>query len=110
MRIFNEDKTKVLNRSELDFSKGRLISDKIIMGQGTVGEYYEEIQIFIPCTKRELAERRIDELQHLLANYDYIGIKIATGRATKEEYAREINQMTAWAKEINDLKKSLIEL
>ena len=55
--------------------------------------------------KKTLA--KINELKRKLANYDYIGVKIATGRATKEEYAKEIAQMTEWANEINTLELSL---
>ena len=51
--------------------------------------------------------QRITELKRLLSNYDYIGTKIATGRATKEEYATEIQQMIEWANEINQLERYL---
>lgn len=54
--------------------------------------------------------KRIAELKQLLAGYDYIGIKIATGRATKEEYAKEIAQMTEWANEINELEQCKTEV
>lgn len=65
---------------------------------------YEDIQIYMPYTADELKELRIAELKNLLASYDYIGIKIATGRATIEEYAEQIAQMTKWAEEINELE------
>lgn len=48
--------------------------------------------------------KRITELKSKLASYDYIGNKIATGRATIADYATEIAQMTAWANEINELE------
>jgi hypothetical protein len=56
--------------------------------------------------KKTLA--RIGELKAKLKAYDYIGVKIATGRATKEEYANEIAEMTAWANEINELERVLL--
>lgn len=53
---------------------------------------------------RENKIARINELKQKLKAYDYIGTKIATGRATKEEYATQIAEMTAWANEINELE------
>lgn len=44
---------------------------------------------------------RIAELHAKLKELDYIGIKIATGRATREEYADKIALMNAYANEIN---------
>ena len=55
--------------------------------------------------QKENAELKIAELKTLLAGYDYIGVKIATGRATKEEYSDEIKQMNEWANEINELEE-----
>lgn len=60
--------------------------------------------------EKENADVRIEELKRLLAKYDYIGVKIATGRATKEEYAKEIAQMTEWANEINELEQCKAEV
>ena len=58
-------------------------------------------------TEEEIKRNRIAELNALLEDYDYIGTKIATGRGTREEYAEQIAQMTAWANEINELEASL---
>lgn len=44
---------------------------------------------------------RIAELHRKLEELDYIGVKIATGRATREEYADKIALMSAYASEIN---------
>ena len=44
---------------------------------------------------------RIAELHAKLKELDYIGIKIATGRATREEYADKIALMNAYANELN---------
>lgn len=59
--------------------------------------------------QREYAIPRIAELKALLKDYDYIGTKIATGRGTREEYAKEIAQMTEWANEINELEQCKAE-
>lgn len=46
---------------------------------------------------------QINELKAKLRQYDYIGVKIATGCATKEEYAEEIAQCEQWRKQIRQL-------
>lgn len=56
---------------------------------------------------RQEIEARLNALHQLLREYDYIGIKIATGRATAKDYAAEIAQMKAWAKEIDQLEAQL---
>lgn len=60
--------------------------------------------------QKEYAIPRIAELNALLKDYDYIGTKIATGRGTREEYAKEIEQMTEWANEINELERYIYEV
>ena len=42
-----------------------------------------------------------------LKSHDYIGVKIATGRATVEEYATEIAEMTEKANRINEIDAML---
>ena len=65
-------------------------------------------------TEEELRKQNLlnekAELEAWLKAHDYIGVKIATGRATVEEYAIEIKEMTEKANrinEINDLLESL---
>ena len=50
------------------------------------------------------------ELEAWLSSHDYIGTKIATGRATVEEYATEIEEMTEKAERINEIDKLLESL
>lgn len=47
------------------------------------------------------------ELEAWLSSHDYIGIKIATARASIEEYAMEIAEMTEKANRINEIDKEL---
>lgn len=47
------------------------------------------------------------ELEQWLSNHDYIGVKIATGRATIEEYADIIAEMTLKANRINEIDEEL---
>ena len=49
------------------------------------------------------------ELESWLKSHDYIGIKIATGRATIEEYADVITEMNIKANRINEINKLLNE-
>ena len=50
------------------------------------------------------------ELEAWLKAHDYIGVKIATGRATIEEYAIEIEEMTDKANRINEIEAILESL
>lgn len=47
------------------------------------------------------------ELESWLKAHDYIGTKVATGRATIEEYASEIALMTEKANRINEIDREL---
>ena len=47
------------------------------------------------------------ELESWLKEHDYIGTKIATGRATVEEYAAEIAEMSEKANRINEIDREL---
>jgi len=50
------------------------------------------------------------QLEQWLRDHDYIGTKIATGRATVEEYANEIAEMTVKANRINEIDSELATL
>ena len=47
------------------------------------------------------------DLESWLKAHDYIGTKIATGRATVEEYASEIAEMSEKASRINEIDREL---
>ncbi|MGP1419699.1 MAG: hypothetical protein ACTTJZ_07850 [Sphaerochaetaceae bacterium] len=81
----------------------------------TIREAYDEterIQVYIPYTPEELTEMELKaertECERWLQEHDYIGIKIATGRATVEEYADVIAEMSAKADRINEIDGMLI--
>lgn len=107
-------KGKIASCSPSKYSEDCLYTEKNII-QGFDGKLYfeEETQKEEYLREKNNYEKamqirhRITELKKLLSNYDYIGIKIATGRATKEEYATEIQQMIEWANEINELEGGL---
>lgn len=74
------------------------------------GDIDENFNIIGKSFKRLELEKKIKFIKETLREYDYIGIKIATGRATKEQYRYEIKMMQDWADEINKLQKELDEL
>lgn len=70
------------------------------------GEYYEVIPIPEP-TKKELLQWEKRELESWLSSHDYVGTKIATGRATIEEYKDIIDEMKIKAERINEIEELL---
>ena len=65
-------------------------------------------------TEEELRRQALQiekaELEAWLKAHDYIGVKIATSRATVEEYATEIAEMTEKANRINEIDAILESL
>lgn len=57
-------------------------------------------------TRLEL-EKELHDLRVWLSRHDYIGIKIATGRATPADYADEIEQMRQSAERITEIEELL---
>ena len=57
--------------------------------------------------KRQALVEEKAQLETWLKDHDYIGTKIATGRATVEEYASEIALMTEKANRINEIDREL---
>ena len=53
--------------------------------------------------RRQALQTEKAELEAWLKEHDYIGVKIATKRATVEEYANEIAEMTEKANRINEI-------
>ena len=60
--------------------------------------------------RRQALQTEKAELEAWLSAHDYIGVKIATGRATVEEYATEIEKMTDKAERINEIDDILENL
>lgn len=58
--------------------------------------------------RRQVLQTEKAELEAWLKAHDYIGVKIATGRATIDDYADEIALMTEKAKRINEIDAELI--
>lgn len=74
----------------------------------------EEIHVYHLYSQNELKKRALEDekgdLEQWLREHDYIGTKIATGRATTEDYADEIALMTEKANRINEIDEELSNL
>lgn len=60
--------------------------------------------------RRQALQTEKAELETWLSAHDYIGVKIATGRATIDDYADEIALMTEKAERINEIDRLLESL
>lgn len=71
----------------------------------------EDILVYIPYTEAELTKINLQiekaNLEAWLKAHDYIGVKIATGRAAIDDYADEIALMTEKAERINGIDREL---
>ena len=80
-------------------------------------EYSNDCSIYVEpteTTEEEIRKRNLlnekAELEAWLKAHDYIGTKIATGRATVEEYSTEIAKMIEKAERINEIDRLLESL
>ena len=64
----------------------------------------EEIQVYVPYTEKQLAERKIAKLKEMLADTDYQAIKFAEGIIAESEYAPMRAERQEWRAEINYLQ------
>lgn len=96
---------------ELDLSKYdlnhlscyRFINGELVLDEAKVSRLKAEEE------KSKLLEEKA-ELEAWLSAHDYIGTKIATGRATIDDYADEIALMTEKAERINEIDRLLESL
>lgn len=95
-----EDYTEYVKCSSWCNENNATIEDK--------GDYYEVVEIkeYQPSEEEKLLFEK-EELKLWLSNHDYIGTKIATGRATVEEYADIIKEMKIKANRINEINELL---
>lgn len=66
---------------------------------------YEDIQIYVLYTEKELAEREIRSLKAKLSETDYQAIKFAEGETSAEEYAETKAKRATWRARINALEE-----
>lgn len=76
------------------------VDGELVLREKTEEEIAEETY----RAHREAVEAELIELHSQLAAMDYIGVKIATGRATREEYSYQISEMSRLAARINELE------
>ena len=75
------------------------IDEEVLKEIGISKQYLNgEIVDYVPV------EAIINELKSELATYDYIGVKIATGVATKEDYSEEIAYCESLRNRIRELE------
>lgn len=65
---------------------------------------YEDIQVYIPYTQKELSKIEIIELKEKLLETDYKAIKYAEGQMTEEEYLPIKIERQSWRDRINYLE------
>ena len=70
------------------------------------GDYYEVVSVGYDA-ERVALEQEMMEKQLWLTAHDYIGTKIATGRATVADYATEIQTMREYADRIDEIREIL---
>lgn len=70
------------------------------------GDYYEVVSVVYDA-ERVALEQELIEKQSWLSSHDYIGTKIATGRATIADYATEIQKMREYADRIDEIREIL---
>lgn len=98
MKIKKGNLQDYINLSDFATKKGMIVVD--------TGDGWEAVEPPPPSRKEQLIAER-NTLMIRLSELDYIGVKIATGRATMEEYAAEIEEMKASADRINEIDAEL---
>ena len=78
----------------------QLINNKLVLDEVKKTKLVEQEN------KQSLAQE-LSQCESRLKELDYIGTKIATGRATKEEYLTEIEEMNNLATRINEIREAL---
>ena len=96
----SEHGTEVADEDVMYLPCCQFIDGKVILNEERKGRYVSHLR------KEMLAKEKAD-LEAWLRNHDYIGVKIATGRATIDDYADEIAMMTEKAERINEINKLL---
>ena len=70
---------------------------------------YEDIQIYIPYSKKQLNTFEISKLKAKLSATDYQALKFAEGFISEEDYAEIKAQRQAWRSRINELEEVIKE-
>ena len=139
MKIYNQEKTQELNEEEIDFEKGYLIEDKLLIthheaveaqeavykdrivteSNGATSIYkdlltpaveakeawdeFEEIQIYVPYTEEEFANKKRIKRSPLLNAFDKWEKAVLRGREEDKGY------IMSWYYDLLDLKEYAFE-
>lgn len=109
--MLNRKYAKVIDEITMRVDVGLGTDEDFYIQQGYTLQYVEEgvdglfyLKGYAPKVKpSDYKERRIEELKNELAKWDYIGVKIATGCATIEQYKDIIAMCEEYRKEIRIL-------
>lgn len=92
-----------LDLAEIDLSYlscYQLIDNKLVLDETKKAQLVEQ-------ENKQSLIQELSQCESRLKELDYIGVKIATGRATKEEYLTEIEEMNNLANRINEIREAL---
>lgn len=106
--VIEED--KVVNIIEAENAEALPSLHLVLLEDGYgIGDSYID-GVFVDTSQKDslLAERA--DLMSKLNDLDYIGVKIATGRATPDEYTDQIALMNQYAARINEIDAELQQL
>ena len=93
-----------LSGIELDYLNAyKYLDDKLILDES-------KKQSIIDERNKQSAEQQINSLKEELLKYDYIGVKIAMGVATKKEYAEQIAYTETIREQIRELENFRTEI
>ena len=92
-----------------DFSTVFRVENDSVTYSNDGSVYVEPIKPTEEELRRQALQTEKAELEAWLSAHDYIGVKIATGRATVSEYQEEIALMNIKANRINEIDKLLNE-
>lgn len=87
----------IMVMSDEEFNKVYRGQIRVVNGNVTFPNHDKENE------QREAFEHELDSINARLRELDYIGIKIATGRGTREEYTTEITEMQRLADRKNEI-------
>ncbi|MDR3356027.1 MAG: hypothetical protein LBO04_02455 [Spirochaetaceae bacterium] len=90
-------------------SAGKTVSDEEFNSAGCYARVVDGLIVVGKTDAEKLADTkaaRLDELKRLLAETDYIAVKIAEGAATVTQYAAKLAERRAWRTEIGQLESA----
>jgi hypothetical protein len=103
MRIFNRTKTKELQMYELNLNWGRLVSQKLRIGDDD-GNIISEEDILVYTPEIGRLTVNIKALKAKLSASDYKAIKFAEGELSAEEYQSVRLERREWRRQINEME------